>query len=147
MNIKPSFLLLPLLLALATTALAQGRQGMRERMEEFRKEYLTEAMALNEATAQNFWPINERYSAERHAIKKQMGELMTGMVAKSDAQLEKDMSKMLELKAKEVQLDKQYHSEMKAVLSIRQLAAYYLAEQRLKQELLQRLRQREKGRG
>jgi hypothetical protein len=147
MNIKLT-LLLPLLLLMGTAATAQGiRKEMRERMEQFRKEYLTEAMALDEATAQKFWPIDERHSAERQAIKKQVGELMTGMVAKSDAQLEQDMANMLELKEKEVQLDKQFYNEMKAVLSIRQLAAYYLAEQRLKQELLQRLRQREKGRG
>ena len=114
------------------------KENRRQQIEEYKKQYIKEVLALSEEDAAAFFPVYEAYEEEKEAHRKQLNELKKGFMAKSDEQLEKDLDAIVALKEAELQTEKKYLAKFKTVISVRQVAALYHAENQFKRKLLER---------
>lgn len=144
------YLLLFLLIGLFTqSVIAQrGQRGQRkQQLEELRKQFIEEKLGISGSDADAFWEVYNKYDAERTAVRKEMRRLKAGFNALSDTELATAIERYFQLKEQEIAIDKKYFQELKNVLTIRQISVLYQAEQKFKQEVLKRIRERMKNGG
>ncbi|MEH0158586.1 hypothetical protein V6R21_31385 [Limibacter armeniacum] len=132
-------LILLVLLALSSVSVAQVRQG---RIEAYRKNFITEQLALSTKDSAQFWKVYDEYTEKQVAIRNEMRELATGSIAKSDEQLKKDIDRTLALEQESLDLKKTYMNKLSSVLTVRQLAALLQVEEKLKRKLLEQVANR-----
>lgn len=123
-----------------------GRGNRKQRIEEFRKKFIEETLGLSGSDADAFWDVYKDYEEERKEIKKEMRQLKAGFNALSDSQLEGAIQRFFTLKEQELAIDQKYFKKLQTVLTIRQIAVLYQAENKIKQEILKRLRQMQEER-
>lgn len=143
------FLVLIVLLGFfASPVVAQNFQGNRkQRMEEFRKKFIEEKLGLSGAKAAEFWEVYQEYEAERKGVRREMRQLKAGFNALSDSELENAIQRYFSLKEKELNIDQKYFKELQEVLTIRQIAVLYQAENKIKQEIIKRLKESQGRKG
>ena len=130
------------------TSFAQRHKGgheAREKIKQFHKQFMEEQLNISGSEAEKFWAVFDKYDAERKAVKKEMNSLKKGFNALSDKELDEALKKYFTLKEKETAIDKKYFEEFKKVLSIRQIAVFYQAENKFKRVLIAKLRERMGG--
>ncbi|MFN8356552.1 MAG: Spy/CpxP family protein refolding chaperone [Spirosomataceae bacterium] len=104
---------------------------------------ITNRLNLTQEQATQFWPIYNEYDAKqidiRKSIRRSMNEINT--LTATDAQIVEALKKQMDLKQREVDLEKEYMSRFLKVLNARQLAELYKAELQFTQILLKKLNQ------
>jgi len=128
---------IPLLLVFSASV-AQDRGGPRQRIQQFKEQYIREILALSEEDANKFFPIYAEYEQEKRETRMEMNQLRRGVMAKSDGELRKDLQAMLEIKKKELAIEEKYMQRFIEVITVRQVAALYYAESQFKRKLLER---------
>ena len=141
------YLLLFLLIGLFVSSATAQRGQRNQELEKLRKQFIEEKLGLTGSDADKFWVVYNRYDAERKAVRQEVRRLKTGFNALSDSELESAIERYFQLKEKEMTIDKKYFQELKKVLTIRQVAVLYQAENKFKQEVLKRIRERMKQNG
>jgi len=125
--------------------LAQG--GRRSQIEQFRKQFIEEKLGLSGTEAAQFWEVYNQYEQERKGVRQEVRKLKASFNALSDADLENAIQRFFTLQEKELQIDKKYFKELKKVLTIRQIAVLYQAENTFKRELLKRIKENRQNGG
>lgn len=121
-------------------------QEGKERIEAAKIGLITQQLNLTSEQSKQFWPVHNKYSEELQLIRSQQRAIRKGFQTKSDDQLRKDLDRVIELKEKEVAIEKKYIQEFLKVINIRQVAMLYKAENMFKAMLLKRLTKRD-GKG
>ncbi|MFN3316594.1 MAG: hypothetical protein ACK40K_07265, partial [Raineya sp.] len=96
---KFSCKILVMLMFLSLMAFAQPER-MKDRIREARKEYVLKRLDLNTEQQKKFPPIYEEYIKQQQQIQKQIRHLRieASTLSLSDAELEADLDKMLQLR-------------------------------------------------
>lgn len=115
----------------------RGERGAKLRT--FKVAYLTETLALSPQDSVKFWAVYEKYEHEKRELRKQVRKHTQGLLAKSDDQLKKELDGLLDLRQKEIEIERKYMGEFLKVISLRQVAALYHAENQLKKKIIERL--------
>jgi len=115
-----------------------GGPGAAQRIKQYKQEFITEVLALSESDAQKFFPVYEDFEKEKRALRSEMNRMKRGFMAKSDDQLRSDLNNMLNIKAKELELEREYMEKFLSILTPRQVVALYHAENQFRRKLLQR---------
>ena len=127
-------------------AQAQPRKEMKgmgkERIQEAKKEFLTERLVLSEEQAKNFWPLYEAFEAEIDENREKMKKLKMGFAVKSDEQLAQDIEQFFSLREQETAIERKYYKQFQKVISVRQIAVLYQSEEQFKRWLFEKLRDR-----
>jgi len=126
------------LLLFGFSVLAQQNGKNKERILEYKKQYIIESLALSEADKKGFMNVYDNYLQDKAAKHKEIQLLKRGFIAKSDAQLKKDITRMLDIQGELVTLEKSYMDKFLKVITVRQLAALYAAERSFKKELIRK---------
>ena len=110
------------LLALTWGAMAQPpREDMghrRQQMESARIAYLTDRLEITPEQAQAFWPLYNELEDKRRAIREDMMKFRADMGEEiTDAQAKQLIDKHLEMRQKELNLEKEYTTKMMEVLT------------------------------
>jgi hypothetical protein len=131
----------------AFSAAVQAQDGaIAERVKALRAEVYTRVLNLTSEEAEKFWPIFNEYTTNKEALQKQLkpdGDL-DGM---TDAEVEEQVKKYMEIRQKELDLEKDLVQKLRAVLPIRKIAKLPKAEREFRESLLKRLQElREKRR-
>ena len=125
---------------------AQPRKAMKgmgkERIQEAKKEFLTERLVLSDEQAKKFWPLYEAFEAEIDENREQMKKLKMGFAVKSDEQLAQDIETFFSLRDKETAIERKYYKQFQNIISIRQIAVLYQSEEQFKRWLFEKLRDR-----
>jgi Spy/CpxP family protein refolding chaperone len=131
-----------LMLATQTTFAQPGH--IKDRIQEARKEYVIKRLDLTQEQQKKFVPLYEDYTSKQHEIQKQIRflRLETGSLALSDAEMNADIDKMIELKQKELDLEKEYIGKFRQILNVKQVVEMYKAERDFVRVVLKRLRDR-----
>ena len=131
------------------SAQQHNKEQHHKRMKEFKMNVISEHLALSAEDSVKFWPVFNEFEGEMEGIRREMMDMTKGLVAKSDKQLEKDIERMFELKTQQLSIEQKYYTKFKEVISIRQIAALYQAENQIKRMILERLKEhkRERRRG
>ena len=136
-----------LMLALATTAIAQpgnGPQHHGKQLESQKIAYITKQLELTPQEAQTFWPVYNQFDAKRKALRqgfmqdarpkdmdieklsdKQATELADGQIIEAQ---------------KLIDLRKEYHAQFKSILPPKKVLKLYQAERGFQRELLGRIK-------
>lgn len=129
-----------LIALLSFGANAQNREAMKK-IESARIALITERLGLSPDQAEKFWPVYREYNIERKAIRKQfrIERKDVDMENITDEQGKELVRKSMELKQKQLNLEKEYSNRMTDVISTKQLYKLKNAEKDFQQMLLKRI--------
>jgi len=141
------YTLIPLLILLSTAgSFAQSKEAMKK-IQSARIALITERLELTPTEAEKFWPVYREFNQERMALRKQLRDTRKNvdMSNLSDEESKRLMTKSLDIKQKELNLEKEYTKRFQKVISTQQILQLRNAEKDFQQMLLRRLqRERQK---
>ena len=133
-----------ILIALSITSSlhAQNREAMKK-IESARIALITERLGLSPEQAEKFWPVYREYNMQRREIRQEMRSAREGVNTQnlSEEQSNELMKKALDLKQRELNLDKKYAGRMSEVISTQQILKLRNAEKDFQQMLLRRIQE------
>lgn len=135
----------------ATEAAAQGGGGRRperlSQLENARVAYITQKVSLTPEQAQKFWPLYNEFTAKRRDLNQRLRQLRPSQTdALSEQQLRDNFNQSFKLREQDIDLEKDYFEKFQRVISVRQVAALFLAERQFTREVIKRVADRQ-GRG
>jgi Spy/CpxP family protein refolding chaperone len=112
----------------------------KENMQAMKIAFITKQLNITEQQATTFWPVYNKYEAEKKALRKSVfGEAKPEKPL--DEMTNEDADKMinnyLDFKTKELELSKKYVAEFKKVLDAKQVAKLITSENHFKNMLMQ----------
>lgn len=119
---------------------AQNREAMKK-IESARIALITERLGLSPNQAEKFWPVYREYNLQRRELRKEFRETRQGVDMKT---LTEEQSKLLiqtalDIKQKELNLEKDYSHRMTEVITTQQLFKLKNAEKDFQQMILKRI--------
>jgi len=130
----------------ANTLFAQSKEAMKK-IESARIALITERLELSPDQAEKFWPVYREFNEKRRELRMELRDARQGADMKSltDDQSKLLMEKAMDIKQRELNLEKDYSKRFQKVISTQQLLRLKNAENDFQQMLLQRLQsQRER---
>jgi Spy/CpxP family protein refolding chaperone len=132
-----------------TTALSaqpQGRPPAREKIESMKIAFLTDRLNLTPEQAQSFWPVYNKYNDDLSRLRKEhregLADARRDFNSMSDKELEKMVDNEIAFRQEELDIMKRYLPQFRQVLSVRQVAELYTAEEDFKRKLIEMIQQR-----
>ena len=120
----------------------------KEKVESMRIAFLTQKLDLSPEEAQKFWPVYNEFQKKREELhKKRREEMKNGkenIDSLSEKQIEAIVHGEMAFRQKNLDLEKEYHSKFKSVLSIKKVAKLYRAEDMFAHRLLEQISERGK---
>jgi hypothetical protein len=126
---------------------AQKPRG--EEIEALKIAFFTTKLDLSAEEAKVFWPIYNDMQAEQNAIRKERFQKMISFrkVAEidnlSDAQIQTLITSEFDFRQRDLNIEKKYYNRFKAVLPIKIIGKYYIAQEAFKRELLNRFKDKQ----
>ena len=106
---------------------------------------ITNRLNLTEEQAKGFWVVYEEFDKKRTEIRKNIRQMTAESrnMTTSDDKVLSDIKEILNLKQKEVDLEKEYLSKFLRSINIRQVSELYKTEQLFNQMLVKKLNRAE----
>ena len=142
---RQSILILFLLLSI-TNSYAQDSGVREDRIQAVKIAYITEEINLTSRQSQQFWPLYNEYQAAVKSLNQSYRKNIR-LKDMSDAEVTAYIEIKLTVEEQKIALQRTYLQKYLQVISIRQIARLYRAEQKFKKELLRRARERRDSRG
>jgi hypothetical protein len=120
----------------------EQRMERREKMDSAKVAYLTERLSLSTDQSKKFWPLYNEYNEKKRSLRKEQASIksLDGNLTATDDQLKADLNKRIELKQKDVDLEKEYLDKFQKVLSVRQTAELYHSERTFTKQMVRNLK-------
>ena len=116
----------------------------RKKIEIQKIAFITKALDLSSEEAQVFWPVYNNFSDEMKTIKERRREVFSKARKNRHLLTEKEIGNIIDERLKMEQeildLKVKYNKEFQKVISNKQIAALYHAEEEFKKELLNRIK-------
>lgn len=121
-------------------AFAQSKEAMKK-IESARIALITERLGLSPEQAEKFWPVYREYNLERREIRQEFrnARQSVDMQNLTEEQSKLLVQKSMEMKQKELNLEKEYSGRLSEVISTQQLFKLKNAEKDFQQMLLKRI--------
>ncbi len=127
---------------------AQG-PDKREQIESFKIAYFTKQIGLSADEAKKFWPVYDAMQDEVHRLQKERRmrhrTIRQNVENINDSELEKMINDDFASRQKELDIEKKYHEQFKAILNVKKLALFYRAQESFKRELLRKIQEEKKN--
>lgn len=147
------FLLVALMLGMWHGVAAQDKedeQKMRDRMEAYRAQFLTEQLELTPEEAQKFWPVYNKYRKEVDAIQEERirqhaphrGHPKTELEGLTEEEIYQKVESEMKMQQNLLNLRKKYFKSFDEVLPIKKVALLYIAEGEFQRRLIRKLGER-----
>ncbi len=144
---KKSAIILSLIYFFFTlTATAQDEpQKGKEKIKAAKVGLITNRLNLTEEQAKGFWVVYNEFDTKRFEIKKNIRHITTESrnMSSSEDKVLSDLKEILNLKQKEVDLEKEYMAKFLKVINVRQVSELYKTEQLFNAMLFNRLNKME----
>ena len=140
--------LLVVVWAVSFMAKAQGefpnRRG-NEKIKAAKVGLITNRLSLTEEQAKTFWVVYDEFEKKRNEIRINIRQMTAESrnITTSDDKILADIKEIMNLKQKEVDLDKEYLSKFLKSINIRQVSELYKTEQLFNQMLVKKLNRAE----
>jgi hypothetical protein len=136
-----------MLTMLAISGFSQNEEALKK-IESARIALITERLGLTPEQAEKFWPVYHEYSEQRKLLRDEFHSMRKSTEGKqiSDEESKKILEKGLQLKERQLTLDKTYNERLSRVISNNQLLMLRRAEEDFKKMILQRLDNRQEQR-
>jgi hypothetical protein len=124
--------------------IAQRGGGKFELLQTAKIGFLTKELELTPSEAEKFWPIYNKFEAEKKAARKrQMAQnIIAGanFDSYSDKQVEDLIEENLKFRQSEIEIERKAIMEYKKILPIKKVARLLIAERKFQKEVLKTLR-------
>ncbi len=144
-------ILLIIILLSAGFVNGQPPRQTKENVEAMKIGFITERLQLSPQEAQTFWPVYNQYHNELDKLRSSRREIMRDARENkdemSDADAEKFVDGEIAFRQNELDILKKYHPQFKKILSAKQVAKLYRAEEDFKRRLLEKLQEKKDGQG
>jgi Spy/CpxP family protein refolding chaperone len=130
-----------------------AQQDRRDKIENMHTAYITEKINLTPDQAKRFWPVYDQYRSDLQELQKQRRQNAQtikeagGIDNMSDADVQKLVTNEIDIKTRELDLHKKYVVKFQEVISLKQVAKLFMAEEQFKLYLLDQLKKRKQGAG
>lgn len=125
---------------------AQNSKTERKgRIEAQRSAYITARIGLSQESSQSFWPVYNKYRTELESNREsspKLGGKRQLIDDKTDIELKEFMDRRFKMVEEQLRIQKRYHQEFLKILSVRQLAKFYQAEEEFKKEIIKEIKRR-----
>ena len=142
---KVALLVIVLAMSLMTKAQDEfpNRKG-NERIKAAKVGLITNRLSLTEEQAKTFWIVYDEFDKKRNEIRKNIHQMTAESrnITTSDDKILADIKEILNLKQKEVDLNKEYLSKFLKSINVRQVSELYKTEQLFNQMLVKKLDRR-----
>ncbi len=122
----------------------------RQKLESMKVAFITQRLDLTPDEAKVFWPVYNQMSDELHGLREKRRTDMKNLRSASDSLSDKDYEKIfdsdLQFRQAEIDILKKYQPQLKKVLPMKKLAKLPRVEDDFRQELLEKLKERD-GKG
>lgn len=135
-------ILIVILLAFTTClAFSQSKEAL-EKIEAAKIGLITERLELTPEQAEKFWPIYKEFELQQRQLREEFKQLKRGYDPQNSTETENQalIAKGLQIKERQVNLEKTYSCRMQQVISSRQLINLRKAEADFRDMLMERLR-------
>ncbi len=130
------------------SAAAQQPQRHAEKMERYRSmkiAYFTENLQLTPEEAEKFWPLYNQLEQEKDQLRKnrrmRSREFSKQAEELTEEEAEEIIDNHMEIRQKEIQLDLEFHNELKKILPAKKIMEFYITEVQFREYMLQRIRE------
>ena len=129
-----------LVISLTPIALAQSKplneheHCSHEKVQDMRIAFVTSKLALTPKQSQEFWPVNNQYTADLLELGKQRREIMKS-IKESDTNTDA-LNKWLKLEQAEVDVKNKYAQRLQKILPEDKIVKAFVVEERFKYHLL-----------
>lgn len=139
-NIKSIALVIAFFMAMIAGLDAQNatpdKDRIKQKIRTHKIAFITDRLSLTEKEAEKFWPLYREYENEKKTLKeerifKDWKEEMT------DQEADKMLENMMDVKIKEVEIEKKYVSKFKNVISSKKIMKLYKAERDFKSKMVE----------
>ena len=129
-----------ILFFITSVVFSQSKENMKK-IESARIALITERLGLSPEQAEKFWPVYREYNLERREIRKEFHNARQGVDMKNltEEQSKQLVQKSMDMKQKELNLEKEYSRRLSEVISTQQLFKLKNAEKDFQQMLLKRI--------
>ena len=129
-----------ILFFITSAVFSQSKENMKK-IESARIALITERLGLSPEQAEKFWPVYREYNLERREIRNEFRNARLGVDMKNltDEQSKQLVQKSMDMKQKELNLEKEYSRRLTEVISTQQLFKLKSAEKDFQQMLLKRI--------
>ena len=119
---------------------AQNKKAM-EQIESARIALITERLELTPAQAEKFWPLYREYNEQRRLLRQEFRDTRQGvdMQNLTDEQSKELVQKAMDMKQRQLNLEKKYSERMTSVISAQQMLRLRNAEKDFQQMLIRRI--------
>lgn len=125
---------------------AQDREGLRK-IESARIALITERLNLTPEQAEKFWPLYREYMDQRQQLRREYLDARRGVSGNmTEEQSRELLDKGLQLKERQLQLEKRYTERLNTVITNQQILQLRRAEDDFRQMLLERIERRREQR-
>lgn len=136
-------------LLLSSTLFAQGtgrkmkrekrQEKMESRIESQKIAFITQKLDLTPTEAQLFWPIYNEYQTKMKEIRQQ-NKMDWAIEDVNDDEANEVLDNLLKREQNELNIKKQYLSQLKTVVPARKVAQLYILEKQFREEILAKIR-------
>ncbi len=124
----------------SSLALAQGGERLKERIRAQRVAIFTDVLKLSSQEAEGFWPVYNDFLEAREKIQDEMKAIRRDNL--SDAEAEAQIKKHIELRQKELDLEKEMIQKLRKVISMQKIIKIPEAERQFRQTVLEKVKDR-----
>ncbi len=124
--------------------LAQGGEKLRERIRAQRIAIYTDVLKLTSQEAEGFWPIYNQFLEDKESINKEQKAIRRDNL--SDAEAEAQVKKHIELRQRELDLEKDLIQKLRKVISMQKIVKIPEAERQFRQTVLEKVKENAKDR-
>jgi len=121
----------------------EEREAFRQRVQDERVAFFTERLALTPAEVEQFWTLFNTFQTERDRLNTEIRRRTHVRQAEGERRVfdvsnlsDADVQQLVDNRARIIDLERQFHNDLSELLSPRQVLAFYEAERRFQQELI-----------
>lgn len=128
-----------------TIGLAQTNEEAKSKILAARIALITERLNLTPEQAEKFWPVYKQYLDQKKTIQSEFKNRLGGINPKNATEEEskKVLELRLELKQRELSLEKDFSGRLMDVITSRQLVSLRQAEQEFRKRLMEMIKRRQ----
>lgn len=124
---------------------AQDKEDHREKIKALKVAYITQELNMNSEVAQKFWPVYNQYEIKKRELQKRENLDWATVGPINESRAEEMLQEYLIIEKEEYTIKKQLFTDLKKILTAREIIKLHELEASFHQKLIKEYRERMKG--
>ncbi len=139
---KNIIIVIVVFLSALSTMVAQDKKDHREKIKALKVAFITQELNMSSQTAQKFWPVYNKYELDKRSLHKRENVDWDNIGTISDSKAEEMLKEYLAVEREEYIIKKQLFSDLKRILSAREIVLLHKLEADFNKKMIQEYRNR-----